>query len=719
MGRPDASARRGAFSTGPLPVERFFQFSLLGLVASGYLAVAGSAYLDLPTVVLTGAGILLRALLLGGVVHLDLTERATTLIAVGYACFFAIDYLLLSHDFLSATVHLVFFLAVIKILTAKTNRDNLYIAVIAFLELLAAAILSINFNFFLCLALYLLFAIAALTSGEIRRSMHKSTMVARAGLKRFHPRLALLGMWIALGILALTAGMFFLLPRTADAALSRLISHRITIMGFSDHVTLGDIGELKSNSRPVMHIAIWGNQPMGSSKWRGAVLTDFDGRMWSNPPDPGQPANGLLVDHGGVDLGRHPGAQRSYRVELEDLETRALFFAGTPEHIDGLPAGKLRRTEADCFRLPNVPPSSFRYDVISALQDPPEAAPVFNPPPVLDFRQRRRNTQLPDDTDPRIQELAQSMTAGATNDLERVRAVEQRLRQDYGYTLQLPQREPADPLADFLFVRRKGHCEYFASAMAVMLRTQGIPARLATGFQSGVYNPISDLWLVRASDAHSWVEAWIPGHGWTPFDPTPPDLSTHNFTLFSEASLYLDAAETFWQQWVVGYDPGHQGTLADHIEQAVRRLGIGWFTSLSGVEPQHWMDRAKEWIRRFGLGTVLGLLLAYGIWVGGPPLLRILRVRRRVQLVRRGQASVADATLLYERMLYVLKRQGFQKPAWFTPIEFARSLPATAMGRAVGEFTLAYNALRFGGQTEAAPRLSMLLDELEQAGRRP
>ena len=97
------------------------------------------------------------------------------------------DYFLLSRDFLAATVHLLFFLAVMKILTAKSNRDYLYTAVIAFLELLAAAILSINFNFFLFLALYLLFAIAALTSGEIRRSIDRSTVTARSGLKNFLP----------------------------------------------------------------------------------------------------------------------------------------------------------------------------------------------------------------------------------------------------------------------------------------------------------------------------------------------------------------------------------------------------------------------------------------------------------------------------------------------------------------------------------------------------
>jgi hypothetical protein len=310
------------------------------------------------------------------------------------------------------------------------------------------------------------------------------------------------------------------------------------------------------------------------------------------------------------------------------------------------------------------------------------------------------------------------MTAGAPSDLGRARALEQGLRHDYGYTLELPQRESKDPLADFLFTRRKGHCEYFAAAMAVMLRTLNIPARLATGFQNGVYNPISDLWLVRASDAHSWVEAWIPGHGWTTFDPTPPDLSSHSFTLLSKAGLYLDAAETFWQQWVVGYDPNHQGTLADRIEQTARRLGIGWFDSLSGVEAR-WAGRAKAWIRRFGAGAAVGLLVAYWLWSSGPRLWHTLRMRRRVERARRGQASVADATLLYERMLQVLRRQGYQKPAWFTPVEFAHSLRATPLGRTVEEFTSAYNALRFGGRTDRAPRLSTLLDELERSGRRP
>src|SRR5215467_13392253 len=180
-------------------VERFFQLSLLGLVASGYLAVTGSGYLDTPTVILTAAGLVLRVLWICGLVRLEISERMANLVTVGYAVFFVLDYFVLSRDFLSATVHLLFFLAVIKILTARTNRDYLYTAIIAFLELLAAAILSVNFNFILFLSLYLLFAIATLSSAEMRRSIDRALVTSRAAPRRFAPRLALLAVMVTLG----------------------------------------------------------------------------------------------------------------------------------------------------------------------------------------------------------------------------------------------------------------------------------------------------------------------------------------------------------------------------------------------------------------------------------------------------------------------------------------------------------------------------------------
>ena len=704
MPRQDAGAA--------VSVERFFQFSLLGLVASGYLAVAGSGYLDTPAVALTTAGLLLRAVLVCGLFRLNLSDRLTTIVTIAYAAFFVADYFLLSRDFLAATVHLLFFLAVMKILTAKSNRDYLYTAVIAFLELLAAAILSINLNFFLFLALYLLFAIAALTSGEIRRSIGRSTVTARGGSKSFYARLSLLSALVTLGILTLTAGLFFILPRTAEAALSRLLAHGVFLPGFSNQVNLGDIGEIQTSSRPMMHIRMESAQAVGPMKWRGAALIDFDGKRWTNPS---RKPEIIPVENGHVVLAPPglppPGRRINYHVELEALENDTLFFAGTPEILD-LRVPVLYRSETSSFRLGHAVPQGFPYDVYSLLDDPPERAPVLYPPPVLRLAERELYLQLPA-LDSRIGELARSFAAGGVGDLARARAIERHLRSAYGYTLELPDREVADPLANFLFVRRKGHCEYFASSMAVMLRSLGIPSRLATGFQSGLYNPVSELWLVRASDAHSWVEAWIPGYGWTTFDPTPADPSANGLALLTRLALYLDAAETFWQEWVVTYDLARQGTLAYHMELGAQRAGIRWFDTAAAVR-SGWERYVAGWARRHGwqaLGWAAGLA-TLGFAAG--PLVRLMGMRRRVERVRRGQASTADATLLYQRMLHILQRRGYQKPPWFTPAEFARSLPRTPLGDSVGEFTATYNALRFGGHAETAPRLSILLDRMER-----
>jgi len=701
-------------------IERFFQFSLLGLTATGFLALAASNYLDAFTLGLMSAGLVLRALTVSGILRWELSERLATRAALAYAGYYLVDWLWFSHSLLSATVHSAFFLAVMKILSARTNRDYLYMAGIAFLELLAAAIVSADASFFVFLALDLLFAMAALTSAEIRRSMERARVTARARLRRFYPRLAVLAVAAAGGILVLTAGLFFLLPRTADAARSRF-ARRMYLPGFSNRVTLGEIGEIKNSSRPVMHIRVFSSDKLGAVKWRGNALAAFDGTHWSNPRaaeeiiSAGVPSGSrhvLLAAAGERREGRHI----SYDVELDAIETDALFFAGEPQAID-IRGGALLRDSSGSLRLKARPAEGFQYEAYSLLEDPPETAAAPWPAPVLEGDARRLNLQLPSALDARIPALARSWVEGSASDLERARAVERRLRSEFGYTLELPAREPADPLAHFLFVRRKGHCEYFASAMTVMLRTLGIPARLATGFQSGVYNPITDLWLVRASDAHSWVEAWIPGLGWTTFDPTPPDPSLHNFGLAARLGLYLDAADTFWKDWVVSYDPMHQGTLAERVERGARRLGIGWFDSLSGAESD-WDVRVAAWLRRFGLR--LGLVAALGVWIwlAVPPFLRLLRMRLRLSRARRGQAGMADATVLYRRMLDILRRRGYQRPPWFTPAEFAASLPPGPLGAAVSEFTASYNALRFGGASEAAPRLSVLLDAIARQRQR-
>src|SRR5262249_23991000 len=177
------------------------------------------------------------------------------------------------------------------------------------------------FNFVLFLSLYLLFAIGALSSSEIRRAAKSAPATARSSSRQIGLRLALLAAWVTCGILIMTAGLFFILPRTPEAAFSRLIPRRMYLPGLSNQITLGDIGELKASSRPVMHIRVYSARPLGGLKWRGGIMTDFDGRRWSNPvrrlvPIPLENGSAALVPAGA----RPPvGARFNYHVDLEAL----------------------------------------------------------------------------------------------------------------------------------------------------------------------------------------------------------------------------------------------------------------------------------------------------------------------------------------------------------------------------------------------------------------
>jgi protein-glutamine gamma-glutamyltransferase len=702
-----------AGSNPQLSVDRFFQLSVLGLVTSGYLAVAGSGYLDTPTIVLTGLGLLLRALLVTGIIRLEFSTGLVTLVTLGYIAFYPVDYFFLSHTFLQATIHLVFFLAVVKILTARTNRDYLYAGAIAFLEILAAAIISASLNFLLLLGVYLLCAIAAFTSAEIRRAMQKPHQIARFGPRRFHTRLAILAASVTLGILVLTGGLFFLLPRSANATLSRFVSHRIHVPGFSNEVTLGEIGEIKSDSTAVMHVRPESPHFPDNLKWRGVALSDFDGKHWSNPRGEGRTVH---LEDGWTLVTNQPriGDPLYYHVTLNAVDSDVLFVAGVPVHLRpelsntfGLQRdASISMENDDSLRLRSLPPDNFRYSVSSVLES---ASPVTDHV-ALSPNARDQYLRLPP-LDPRVRELAQQVTAGRFTQFARASAIEEHLRRSYGYTLQFPDREPADPIAYFLFERKKGHCEYFASAMTVMLRAIGIPARIVNGFQSGTFNPISNQYVIRESDAHSWLEAYLEARGWTTFDPTPPDPSAHSTGLLAKISLWADAADTFWQDWVLRYDRGRQFVLAAQLDRASRRLRLGWIGGLKDTAGR-WESRLRDWSNAYGLELAMLFACAAALVFAGPRALRSMRMLHRVRRVREGQASAGDATLLYERMLDVLRRRGFQKPAWFTPREFAASLPAET-GMLVDQFTAAYNDLRFGGRLDAAPRLTLLLEELE------
>jgi transglutaminase-like putative cysteine protease len=692
----------------PQSVERFFEFSLLGMLASGYLAVAGSGYLDLPTTLLTAAGLLLRSLFVAGVIRAKLSVNWLNAATLAYIGFYPVDYFYISREFIPATVHLIFFLAVVRVLTASTNRDYFFVKLIAFLELLAASILSTNLSFFAFLVLFLLFGVATFSSSEIRRSAQEPRQIVRTAQRLFSWRLAALTTWVAAGIVMMTAGLFFLLPRTAQAAFQHIIAQRYHLPGFSNEVVLGQLGEIKKDSATVMHIRIEGRGQDLPMKWRGAAISNFDGKRWYNESEPLDVIRmeQELVRLAGPEQRRRLGRRVSYEVRIKELDSDALFFPGVPEFLH-IGVRSIIRTRGEGYRTGLGVSDGMRYLGISYLPDSSAAAFLEDSTGTLPGA----NLRLPA-LDPRISALAHELAAGSGGEAERSKAIEKYLRTKFGYTTELLSVTVPDPLANFLFERKRGHCEYFASAMAVMLRTIGIPSRVVTGFQGGVYNPMTGWHVIRMSDAHSWVEAYISGKGWITYDPTPSDPNPTGASFFARVGLYLDAAETFWQDWVVHYDMDRQLILASKMENSSHVLSGGWWDHLRRnvrLGSSNLLAAGKPWVVPVVILLTSLLLLIFA----GPKCWQWWTGRRHVQRVLRGEVVRNDAAVLYNRMLAVLHRRGYEKPAWLTPAEFARVLPASPTAVLVEELTAAYNDLRFGGKPEAGQTMIRLLRQIE------
>lgn len=689
-------------------VERFFQFSLLGLIASAFCALADTGRLDLPSLTFLLAGLLWRGLMVTGVVRFRIPQRLITLIATGYLVFYPLDFYFLSHDFFAATAHGVCFLGVARVLSASTNRDYLYTGSLAFIALMGAAALSTSPRFFGWLTAAIVFGLGALTSSEIRRGFEQPARTTTPVAPRTAWRLGVLVVCAATGILALTAGLFLVIPRTARAA-AMLFPSGPRLTGFTNSIDLGGFGAIAKDNRPVLHVHAYGPQLPPNLKWRGSALSQFDGRRWSEPPFRGAvtAAQGTVMVADRMQRSRRDGARLVYRVDVGSTDTGTLFIAGVPEFInltlDPVEAPRLLRTSEDSFRALPALGEPISYEV-SAHNGAPLAYP-------LSANSRARYLDLPAKLDRRIAELGREWS-GAGTDIDRAGRIESHLQRDFTYTLDTSDlASRRDPLAEFLFVTKRGYCEYFASAMAVLLRTQGIPARVATGFQSGYYNDVSGTWVLRASDAHAWVEGWIEGRGWVTFDPTPPGTEQAAAGVWRRMAMYLDAADTAWQQWVVAYNPGQQAALAiafrNRLRGSGRSTGSLWKHVTNG---DSWKGMAAALIP-----ALAAIGLAFVAFRFGPGLWRRWSARERIRNIKRGRAAPGDAALLYERMLHAMARRGFEKPAWFTPTEFVGTLPEGERAP-VAEFTATYNDVRFGGHPTRLPKLAEMLETIEARG---
>ena len=382
---------------------------------------------------------------------------------------------------------------------------------------------------------------------------------------------------LALAALAVSMLFFLLFPRIGMGFFFARTRNGQSVTGFADEVALGGFGRIKTSAEVVMRVS-FPAQPeraFESLRLRGLSFDTFDGQRWSRGEEPAWSLRrlGQRFDIEQPQLPPEQATTATARIYLEPLNTEnSVLFAPakttTVEWLDSEYDSFRRRRK----RVESAPSGDLRYlapkDVALTYQvtfQEPRSESIrrklMEPAPdasaddlEIPHKLARRYLQLPPNLDPRIAALAKTLVRGDTP-AKRALALESALRRDWTYSLDGDQDNDA-PLLDFLFGKRHGHCEYFATAMAVMLRTQGIPARVVNGFLGGEQNEFGGYRMIKQGDAHSWVEVYLAGAGWHTFEPTPAagQLAPVDDGIAAAMRRVADGAAMLWYSWIVEYD---------------------------------------------------------------------------------------------------------------------------------------------------------------------
>ena len=704
-------------------IDRYFQVSLYLLIVIGFVTLASTGKLDAPALLVVSLALLCRGYLLVRGRTLQLPERWASFLTLVYVVFYIFDLFFLSGSFVSATVHLVLFIMVVKIFSVQRDRDHVYLAIISFLSVLAAAVLTVDAVFFASFCVFLLLAASTFISMEMRRSSARAVAASRtpsSGARRLTGPLSRTALALALGTALGSSVIFFIMPRLSAGYLSAYAPHNALVSGFSDDVRLGEIGQIQQSNTVIMHIQIDGDtRGTHDLKWRGVALRAFDGTRWTNPP---QPATALNNPEGNFDLSSTRAAtlaSRSqrlvrYRVLMEPIGANIFFLAPRPRSL----SGEYRIITVDeggaVYNGDRERPIGSYRAVSDIAQPPPDELrrATAEVPPRVAIEYLR----LPS-VDPRLPQLAREITAAALTTYDKAEAIESYLQKNYGYTLQLPSAPRRDPVAYFLFERKAGSCEFFSSSMALMLRTLGIPSRVVNGFRGGEFNSVTGSYIVRARDAHSWVEAYFPRYGWITFDPTPAGAAASPGA-WDRAGLYLDALREFWREWVINYDFAHQTSLSNDVAARSQRWFDGsrlWmrhrYESLL-ERARHVQAQAERSPGRIG-GMALGVIALAILLLNLGGLRRRVRVRRLVR--NPASAPQAAASIWYGRMLRRLGRHGWRKLPEHTPKEFVGTILDAKLRGPVEVFTEHYERARFGNSADDAQALPEIYEEIRKS----
>jgi hypothetical protein len=726
-----------------LPAERFFRTSLTLLMLASTLTLVSTGKLDIITSFAAPLIVVYKGLRWWHGQPVELTHRTATWCVLAYLAFFPVDALVLSRfsvgnsanpplfAMLLAAVHFLMFVSIVRFYSAVTDRDALFLSMLSFAGILAAAVLTVDTTFLVLFFVFLLFGVSTFIGMELRRgaagAVSPAVHLHTARDRKLNRALCFSALSVAIGSIALGGVLFFFFPRFSAGYLGRASFNSSLMSGFTENVELGQIGEIKKNSAVVMRVQT--GKPIGYDRlrWRGIALTNFDGKRWTTSErsaqklQPGE--DGWIHTADSPQKSEMPKPGMIYTVYLEPLATDAIFVPGKVISLKGNFTGEggnsfseIRRTyilrdSTDTLLNPFHNYAAIRYAGFSLLP-PMDATKLRTASTEYSRDITSAYLQLPDALDRRIPELARQATKYAKTPFDKALAIESFLRNRYTYTLNLTGKPGDDPLAHFLFETRGGHCEYFASSMVIMLRTLGIPSREVNGFLPGEYNDLGGDYIVRASDAHSWVEVYFPAMDWQVFDPTPA-IAENDAGFMTRLGQYADWAQLTWSEWVIGYDFGHQVALAQNLQRSSHDISESmrtWYRRQQ-MHGRRWM---KSWHNRISILIPL-VVLAFLVVLRFDALSAMLRRMWLSWQMRSAKAARSNphlASKLYAELLRMLARRGLIREVSQTPFEFAAAVHAPNLAPAVREFTQLYAHTRFGGAPCDTTRLHQLLDQI-------
>jgi transglutaminase-like putative cysteine protease len=581
-------------------------------------------------------------------------------------------------DLLQLSVEFAAALQVIRVATRRGAAHDQQIILLALLHLVAGTVLGGGLAYGLSLVGFLVIAPGALVLSHLRREVegnYRQGARDRTGLPVDVPRILrsrrvisrrflLVTCSLSIPVFLFTAVLFLLFPRVGLSLLLLNHSRSARMIGFSTRVDLGGVGKLRSDPTIAMRVHMNEPPPTPASRLalylRGTAFDHYDGTSWTRT----RPAHSLAPFEESRDgsIVRIAGSGKLKReemsIDLEPINPPIIFLPGDAVAIrinepgDGLGfrAPKVMVAADDEYKYERADERGLQYSVYRdrSLPEP------------MSLEERKRYLEVPPAIVGPISELAKRWVGPIATDWEEANAIEERLRGEYRYDLDSPSGGAPQPLLHFLFESKSGHCEFYSTAMAMLLRTLNVPTRNVTGFIGGTYNRFGEFYAVRQGDAHSWVEVYIDGRGWTRFDPTPPSSSAPRSDVTGMVAFLRDVIEAAAQRWsrhVIGYDLDQQIELFRSVKQRYRDYG--------GPDVKRRLAPFAPALTVVAVGA-----FAYFLWRR----FRVRRVRVRPGKLIGQAAAVSRAVALYRSLEDALRGMGIGRQPTTPPLAHARAL---------------------------------------------